>query len=326
MNPAQDRRPHRRHHQKPSERPAELIQISEETARFGLLRLIATQLSAAGFTHVSHRSVVEDLEGLVSGLLDGIVQLAYELAQLSNRSRPNVRDMLAACADQGIELHHLNEILSIEQPAPSQEVKFEIPRARSEKPSDPTLDFLPSDPESEDAQDGNGADIVMASSHPKRRRPNSERIGGLPHLPSLPAKHTWIHTASMPSSATVIPPEHLTRQQTTTTQPMTNLLTTEFLKADEQDPNTPSCLGFLNRRIRDTRLVERSLTNLVQPNSILSSSGSPPKLPPPVLQLPPSSPLRSPPKLALSEADIPIINFEHDWYPDQHSPLTDRQS
>ena len=130
----------------------------------------------------------------------------------------------------------------------------------------------------------------------------------------------------MPSSATVIPPEHLTRQQTTTTQPMTNLLTTEFLKADEQDPNTPSCLGFLNRRIRDTRLVERSLTNLVQPNSILSSSGSPPKLPPPVLQLPPSSPLRSPPKLALSEADIPIINFEHDWYPDQHSPLTDRQS
>jgi hypothetical protein len=29
----------------------------------------------------------------------------------------------------------------------------------------------------------------------KRHRLDSERIGGLPHLPLLPAKHAWIHTA-----------------------------------------------------------------------------------------------------------------------------------
>ncbi|KAA1095654.1 hypothetical protein PGTUg99_015929 [Puccinia graminis f. sp. tritici] len=313
MNASQERRTHRNQHHKPRERQPELIQITEETARFGLLRLIAIQLGTAGFTHVEHRSLIEDLEGLVSGLLDGIIQLAYELAQLSNRSRPNVRDMIAACADQGIEVHHLNELLSI-QPAPNEELKLEIPRARSDKPIDPTLDFLASDPESGDEEDRNGGDIVM-SSHSKRHRPNSERIGGLPHLPSLPAKHTWIHTALKPASATVIPPEHLSRPATTT-QPMTNLLTNEFLQADEEDPNTPSCLGFLNRRIRDTRLVERSLTNLVQPNSILSSPSNPLL---PTAQPPPSSPLRSPPKLLLSEADIPIINFERDWYPDQHS-------
>jgi hypothetical protein len=45
-------------------------------------------------------------------VVDGIVQLAYELAQLSNRSRPNVRDMIAACSDQGIEVHHLLDLLS----------------------------------------------------------------------------------------------------------------------------------------------------------------------------------------------------------------------
>jgi hypothetical protein len=41
--------------------------MSPETARFGLLRLISLELGRAGFTHVEHRSLVEDLEGLVCG-------------------------------------------------------------------------------------------------------------------------------------------------------------------------------------------------------------------------------------------------------------------
>ncbi|KNZ46199.1 hypothetical protein VP01_747g5 [Puccinia sorghi] len=308
--------------QKPSEGRAEELQMSQETARFGLLRLISLELGAAGFSHVEHRSLIENLEGLVCGLLDGIVHLAYELAQLSNRSRPNVRDMLAACADQGIEVHHLNHLLSL-QPASSSfnQLKFQIPRTRTIKSVDPTLDFLPSDPESDAEEAHDGTHMEVASSFSirpptrKRHRLNSERIGGLPHLPSLPAKHAWIHTTFKPAPATVIPPEHLSRS-TTTSQPMANLLTNEFLSTEQDDPNTPSCLGFLNRRIRDTRLVERSLTNLVQPNSIIPSFSKPPPPPPhPTVQS--NSPSGTPTKLLLSEADIPIINFERDWYPSE---------
>ncbi|PLW31872.1 hypothetical protein PCASD_13221 [Puccinia coronata f. sp. avenae] len=295
--------------------------MSPETARFGLLRLISLELGRAGFTHVEHRSLVEDLEGLVCGLVDGIVQLAYELAQLSNRSRPNVRDMIAACSDQGIEVHHLLDLLS-HAPTPCDRLDLEIPRARKDNPVDPTLDFLPSDPESDEEEQlqRSGADVHMAppfalrpAAH-KRHRLDSERIGGLPHLPLLPAKHAWIHTAFEPAPATVLPPKHLIRPSPPPAQPMTKLLTDEFLgSAGQDDPNTPACLGFLNRRIRDTRLVERSLTNLVQPSSALasysSSSSSSSNPPPPVVPLPPS-----PPKLMLSDADIPIINFERDWY------------
>lgn len=80
------------------------------------------------------------------------------------------------------------------------ELKFQIPRTRTIKSVDPTLDFLPSDPESDAEEAHDGTHMEVASSFSirpptrKRHRLNSERIGGLPHLPSLPAKHAWIHT------------------------------------------------------------------------------------------------------------------------------------
>ena len=81
-------------------------------------------------------------------------------------------------------------------------LKLEIPRARKDNLVDPTLDFLPSDPESDEEEQRSGSDVQMAppfalrpAAPHKRQRLDSERIGGLPHLPLLPAKHAWIHTA-----------------------------------------------------------------------------------------------------------------------------------
>jgi hypothetical protein len=81
---------------------------------FDLFLLIDNSLSSR-----RKRKMILFLMLIFCSVLDGIIQLAYELAQLSNRSRPNVRDMIAACAHQGIEVHHLNELLSI-QPAPDE--------------------------------------------------------------------------------------------------------------------------------------------------------------------------------------------------------------
>ncbi|KAH9452767.1 hypothetical protein MJO28_008316 [Puccinia striiformis f. sp. tritici] len=310
----------------------DLLEIREETAKFGLLKLIAFQLGQAGFTHVEHRSLVEDLEGLLSGFLDGITQLSYEFAQLSNRSRPNAWDMIAACSDQGIEVHHFNELLSIQSDLlPDYKIE-KITRNGYVKSRDPTLDFLPSDPESDEEEERNRGMIHHHNLNHKRQGPNSEQIGGLPHLPPLPAKHAWIYTPLKPAPATVIPPEHLSTRRsipkvpTTTTStttmttelPMRNLLVNEFLRTDgdeTDDPNVPACLGYLNRRIRDTRLVEQSLTNLVQPNSIISSN---PPLTATTTTVPQLSEIDStspPPKLLVSHTDIPIVNFERDWFP-----------
>lgn len=296
----------------PKDQPRSTLNITEQTARFALLRLISIQLDAAGFTHVDHRSVMEDLEALISGLMDGIVHVAYEMAQLCRRSRPNVRDMIAACADQGIEIQHLNEILSFNSP---HDLKFEIPVARSTNPGDPTVDFLPSDPESDEGDSNQDIttkdkyDSIIMRSTPKRQKPNSEKIGGLPYLPSLPPRHTWRHTTLKPAPATVLPPEHLSRSSTRPL-PIPNLLHPEFLQTDENDPNTPACLGFLNQRIRDARMVEKSLTHLVQPHTFHSTTKSPifSKVQHRNGSDGPSD------KYHLSENDVPIINFERDWY------------
>ncbi|KAI9606505.1 hypothetical protein KEM48_001872 [Puccinia striiformis f. sp. tritici PST-130] len=321
----------------------DLLEIREETAKFGLLKLIAFQLGQAGFTHVEHRSLVEDLEGLLSGFLDGITQLSYEFAQLSNRSRPNAWDMIAACSDQGIEVHHFNELLSIQSDLlPDYKIE-KITRNGYVKSRDPTLDFLPSDPESDEEEERNRGMIHHHNLNHKRQGPNSEQIGGLPHLPPLPAKHAWIYTPyektedkqtsiveasssdGYPTRASFHPPintkgahnNHINDDndnRVTNEKPFSErVLRTDGDETD--DPNVPACLGYLNRRIRDTRLVEQSLTNLVQPNSIISSN---PPLTATTTTVPQLSEIDStspPPKLLVSHTDIPIVNFERDWFP-----------
>lgn len=291
--------------------------ISQEAARFGLLRSISIQLDQAGFTHLEHRSLLEDLEALVVGLLDGVIRLAYETAQHSRRLRPNVRDMLAACADQGIELHHLNDILSTTTLPPPYELTFEIPVTKSIDSTDPTLEFLPSEDSDSDPEEDPSGDTPMrnldepipSKPHPhKRRRLNTEIIGGLSHLPQLPAKHTWKYTLLKPPPATILPPSHPTGGSSISTPPTRASLDDESLDIDEADPNMPACMSSLNRRIRDTRLVERSLTNLIPPNSILPVKSH---ITQPSFGSQASS---SAPKVEVSENDIPIINFERDWY------------
>ncbi|POW18732.1 hypothetical protein PSHT_05572 [Puccinia striiformis] len=280
----------------------DLLEIREETAKFGLLKLIAFQLGQAGFTHVEHRSLVEDLEGLLSGFLDGITQLSYEFAQLSNRSRPNAWDMIAACSDQGIEVHHFNELLSIQSDLlPDYKIE-KITRNGYVKSRDPTLDFLPSDPESDEEEERNRGMIHHHNLNHKRQGPNSEQIGGLPHLPPLPAKHAWILLPSSdgyPTRASFHPPIN-------TKGAHNNHIN------DDNDNRVTNEKPF---RIRDTRLVEQSLTNLVQPNSIISSN---PPLTATTTTVPQLSEIDStspPPKLLVSHTDIPIVNFERDWFP-----------
>ncbi|MBW0519601.1 hypothetical protein O181_059316 [Austropuccinia psidii MF-1] len=281
--------------------------LQESTARFALLRLISIQLSAVGFTHVQNKSLLADIEGLVCALIDGLVRLAAAMGQHSRRSKPNIRDLLAACEDQGIQVKHLLQILS--NPLPHHtDFDFELPLAPTTSAGDPTLSFLPSDSESDDGDPTGNIQIKKQKDSSatelcskKLKRSDPERIGGLPHLPHLPANHTWKYTTLTPPSATVLPPEHLARP-ILPAPPTSNCLNFDFLQVDEDDPNTPACLGLLNRRIRDARLVERSLTNLVQPNLIFPGR----------LQMPKPNSDGSPQKLKISESDVPITNFEGD--------------
>ncbi|KAI8456379.1 hypothetical protein BY996DRAFT_6412442 [Phakopsora pachyrhizi] len=100
------------------------------------------------------------------------------MAQHTKKSKPNVRDMIAACSDQGIEIQHLLRIISLELP----------------HTSDPTQAFLKSDPE---LGEENLQQIDALTSLIKKRKKSSdcESVGGLPHLPHLPAKHSWKNTA-----------------------------------------------------------------------------------------------------------------------------------
>ncbi|KAH9815479.1 hypothetical protein DFH28DRAFT_1082307 [Melampsora americana] len=253
------------------------MNMTDATAKFALLRLISIQLDAAGFTHVQDKSLLEDIQGLLDGLIEGLVHLAYEFAQHTRRSRPNVRDMVTACADQGIELCHLQAVLSQTLPhisvcKPCEDLTFELPIASSTIPHDPTVGFLSSESESEDDQVSNQATSRANRLSHSRSRLSTELVGGLPHLPALPAKHTWRQTYAEPGPITVIPPSHVSLPQSTVSasEPRPNSPNSTFVypfEAAPNDSNIPTCLHSLNRRILDTRLVERSLRNLVERTS-----------------------------------------------------------
>ncbi|CAH7686733.1 hypothetical protein PPACK8108_LOCUS21430 [Phakopsora pachyrhizi] len=311
------------------------LKVDEDVARFSLLRLISIHLYQVGFTHVESKSLLEDIEGLVSGLLDGLAHLTYAMAQHTKRSKPNVRDMIAACSDQGIEIQHLLRIISLELPHTS-DLNFQLPLAPSTIPTDPTQAFLKSDPE---LGEENLQQIDALTSLIKKRKKSSdcESVGGLPHLPHLPAKHSWKNTAPDPVPATVVPPSHLLKKPKTTDFSILQMIDQAklFEEEDEQDPSTPSCLRILNRKIIDTRLVECSLKNLVQPSinqtwteKVLDGEESDVKKP--------SAPMQDHQDLIIienskceddqngcdgsrwnrlvSELDIPIVNFEKDFY------------
>lgn len=289
--------------------------MTDATARFALLRLISIQLDAAGFTHVQDKSLLEDIEGLLDGLIEGLVHLAYEFAQHTRRSRPNVRDMVTACADQGIELCHLQAVLSQALPH-MEDLKFELPIASSTIPHDPTVGFLSSESESDDDQASNLTSRANRPSH-SRTRLNIELVGGLPHLPALPARHTWRQTYTEPGPITVIPPPHVSLPQSTvpTSEPRPNSpipIDVYPFEASPNDPNIPTCLHSLNRRILDTRLVERSLRNLVERTSEDSENSSKHSSSPLNLSCKPSDELSALKRAA--DLQIPIINFENDWY------------
>lgn len=160
-------------------------------------------------------------------VIEGLVHLAYEFAQHTRRSKPNVRDMVTACADQGIEISHLQAVLSQTLSHTSgkettshsllgswrplfqhssfelknlisldfdelQDLDFELPVASSTSSKDPTAGFLSSDSESENDHDQGQSTTRL--SNQVRKKINPELIGSLPHLPALPAKHTWRET------------------------------------------------------------------------------------------------------------------------------------
>ncbi|KAG0148162.1 hypothetical protein CROQUDRAFT_714720 [Cronartium quercuum f. sp. fusiforme G11] len=301
--------------------PSPEVRMTDATARFALLRLISIQLNAVGFTHVQDKSLLEDIEGLLDGLIEGLVRLAYELAQHTRRSRPNIRDMLGACADQGIELGHLLSMLSQTLPYTSvpdesrlnvlsEDLNFELPIAPATTPHDPTLGFLSSDSESDNEQEKTNA----ISPSNVRKKLNPELIGSLPHLPALPAKHTWRETYVKPAPVTVIPPSHVSQSipVATTSGPSSIPQAAPRVypfEASPEDPNIPSCLHSLNRRILDTRLVERSLQNLMERTSATTSAPSPRRLSTSGASLGETLVSKHAAKI-----QIPIINFEKDWY------------
>lgn len=114
---------------------------------------------------------------------------------------------------------------------------------------------------------------------------------------------------------TVIPPSHVSRPVSAalpTGDPDPNspsFAPVYPFEASASDPNIPTCLQFLNRRIQDTRLVERSLRNLVERTSTDPLDNLAPRSGP-------SAPIPVNDTVAkrMAEVQIPIINFEADWY------------
>lgn len=231
--------------------------MDEPLAQECVRRLICTVLERTGFDAASPDAIVE-LEDKVYLLLAGLLELAHQYAELARRTRPGVRDLLAACSNQGITLEGVDGLIQQNSALRDQLPRLRTPSSNAKPIRDPAQFFLP-----------DGEDEVA------RTAPYAPT-----HLPKLPPAHSYKRTA-------VFPPIADQEQAATAGMPLASAFApggaggtgdaragtsggahAAQLTLDAEAMTTADArITHLDSRIRTTRLVEASLQSLISATS-----------------------------------------------------------
>ncbi|KAF8592541.1 hypothetical protein K439DRAFT_1323834 [Ramaria rubella] len=181
------------------QQPPPVIHIQTVTASVAsqsMRRLLSSGLRNAGFKK-SDSAALSRLEKDVVSFMELLYRHAKEYATLSNRVVPTPNDLLAACEDRGMTATQLrmaskkkkrkrgmlgNRALTLLHVNVVKLALLSNTRLVSPPPREPSPEILPSDDE----------DVPL----PPSSTALPQTLQDLPeHLPSLPPKHTYLHTA-----------------------------------------------------------------------------------------------------------------------------------
>jgi len=142
-------------------------------------RLISSELRNTGFEKYES-AAFSRLENEVAAFIEVLYRHAKEYTTLCNRVTPTPDDLLAACEDRGMTATQLRLASKKKK---RKRAAITLTRLVSPPPREPSPDILPSDDED-------------APVTPVQLGALPQTLQDLPdHLPSLPPKHTYLHTA-----------------------------------------------------------------------------------------------------------------------------------
>ncbi|KIJ55827.1 hypothetical protein M422DRAFT_24333 [Sphaerobolus stellatus SS14] len=166
----------------PQQPPPAAVQIQNIDATVAsqcMRRFISTELRNAGFkTYES--AALDRLEKEVDAFVEVLHRHAKEYANLANRVLPTPFDVLAVCEDRGISMSELRRASGKKR---RKRVSVSPTRLVTPPLREPSPELLPSDDEDTPLPPAQAAALPQT-------------LQDLPeHLPSLPPKHTYLHTA-----------------------------------------------------------------------------------------------------------------------------------
>ncbi|TBU44764.1 hypothetical protein BD309DRAFT_957609 [Dichomitus squalens] len=162
----------------------EIPGVSAQLASQALQRLISLEMRDAGFES-AEGGAMRRLELEVASFIEQLYERAHEYANLANRAKPVITDVMSASEDYNLEL---SEIRRLTRKSRKRKRAGEGPITLLPPPSrTPSPDLLSSDDES------------LPPTIPVTLRP-------LPHyVPSLPPKHTFLRTPISPPKKAALP-------------------------------------------------------------------------------------------------------------------------
>ncbi|KAF8524742.1 hypothetical protein JB92DRAFT_2879125 [Gautieria morchelliformis] len=170
--------------------PALHIQtVNASVASQSVRRLLSSEIRNVGFKRYESAALAR-LENEVVSFVELLYSHAKEYATLTNRVSPTAHDLLAACEDQGMSATQLRLASKKKK---RKRAAHSPTRLVSPPPREPSPEILPSD------DDDAPAPTMQTAALP-------QTLQDLPdHLPSLPPKHTYLHTAPAAPKRTKIP-------------------------------------------------------------------------------------------------------------------------
>ncbi|KAF8528858.1 hypothetical protein BU17DRAFT_73128 [Hysterangium stoloniferum] len=176
--------------QQPPQPAIHIQTVNADVAAKSMRRLISSELRNAGFKQYES-AALSRLENEVAAFMEILYRHAKEYTTLCNRVTPTPDDLLAACEDRGMTATQLR--LASKKKKRKRVAVITPTRLVSPPPREPSPDILPSDDE----------DAPVA---PVQLGALPQTLQDLPdHLPSLPPKHTYLHTTPAAIKRSKIP-------------------------------------------------------------------------------------------------------------------------
>ncbi|RPD74346.1 hypothetical protein L226DRAFT_560599 [Lentinus tigrinus ALCF2SS1-7] len=161
----------------------EIPGVSAQLASHAIQRLISVEMRDAGF-EAAEPGAIRRLELEVAAFVQQLYERAHEYANLANRAKPVIPDVLAASDDYNLEA---SEVYRISK------------KSRKRKRGQGTMQLLPPPSRSPSPELLSSDDEGAPPTIPMTLRP-------LPHyVPPLPPKHTYLRTPISPQKKAALP-------------------------------------------------------------------------------------------------------------------------